>query len=472
MPSSADYSRRAGGAAGPARTPIVRRAKPPRGRLHVLHVGPTPFFSDRGCHIRIRGLMRALSERGVSGTLCTYHHGRDVDGVATARIPRVPGYTRVQAGPSGFKYLADALLGLLVLWRAWRERPDLLHGHLHEGALIAWAVSRLLFWRRLPVVFDVQGSLVGELEEHGYFGGRLARALFERVERFIDHRPDALACSSEQSLRIAAERFGVPRERLYLVADGADAAPAARTAPAAAVGIAGTAGATATAGVDGSPTTARDGGPQPRSPAPALPADRPVVAYTGALLPAKGLETLHEILVGAHRRGLRAHFLLVGYPEAETRRFVRRHGLEAICTLTGRLPYDRTLELLGRADIALEPKRADAGEGSGKLLNYMAAGLAVVAFDTPNNRTMLGDCGCYAEDASAAAMLEAIAALLEDPDRRRALGERARARARERFSWQRSAERLETIYARLLDRQQPAPSPTTGSRERAERDTP
>ena len=27
--------------------------------LRILHIGPTPFFSDRGCHIRIRGLVEA-----------------------------------------------------------------------------------------------------------------------------------------------------------------------------------------------------------------------------------------------------------------------------------------------------------------------------------------------------------------------------------------------------------------------------
>ncbi len=30
--------------------------------LRVLHVGPTPLFSDRGSHTRIRGLLRATAE--------------------------------------------------------------------------------------------------------------------------------------------------------------------------------------------------------------------------------------------------------------------------------------------------------------------------------------------------------------------------------------------------------------------------
>ena len=41
------------------------------------------------------------------------------------------------------------------------------------------------------------------------------------------------------------------------------------------------------------------------------------------------------------------------------------------------------------SDIAIDPKNSDAGEGSGKMLNYLAAGLPVIAFDTANNREFL-----------------------------------------------------------------------------------
>ena len=39
--------------------------------MRVLHIGPTPFFSDRGCHMRIRGLIRALNDAGVENRLFT-----------------------------------------------------------------------------------------------------------------------------------------------------------------------------------------------------------------------------------------------------------------------------------------------------------------------------------------------------------------------------------------------------------------
>ena len=102
----------------------------------IQMIAPTPFFADRGCHVRILGEVRALQAAGHRVTVCTYHHGREVEGIHTVRIPPVPGYRKLSAGPSHAKYLADPLLLLRCLREARRERPDVIHGHLHEGALI------------------------------------------------------------------------------------------------------------------------------------------------------------------------------------------------------------------------------------------------------------------------------------------------------------------------------------------------
>ncbi len=391
--------------------------------LSVLHVGPTPFFSDRGCHIRIAGLMRGLHEQGVGGALCTYHHGRDVPGIDTLRISTVPGYDRVEAGPTGLKYVADALLFFKVLGVTLRRRPDLLHGHLHEGALLSWAVSRLLFWRRLPVVFDVQGSLSGELDEYGYAKrGGWRSALFERVERFIDHRADVLACSSAAALQIARDRFGVAEDRLYEVPDGIDAEAIEHG--------------------DRAEARHRLG----------IPEGATVVVYSGSLIPAKGVETLHELIAACSRRALGVRFLLIGYPVQDTERFLAAQGLQDTCTLTGRLPFEQLGTHLAAADIAVDPKDAESGEASGKLLNYMAAGLPVVAWETPNSRKILGQAGCYASLGSIDSLVEAVVALSNSAQRRAQLGGRARARVAEQFTWSASVHRLLDIYRALLVR--------------------
>ena len=48
------------------------------------------------------------------------------------------------------------------------------------------------------------------------------------------------------------------------------------------------------------------------------------------------------------------------------------------------------------ADLAVDPKLDDAGEASGKIINYMGAALPIVCFEGPNNRRFLGDQGIFA----------------------------------------------------------------------------
>jgi glycosyltransferase involved in cell wall biosynthesis len=185
---------------------------------------------------------------------------------------------------------------------------------------------------------------------------------------------------------------------------------------------------------------------------PDLPQDRPVVVYSGGLLPVKGLEQLHATIAAAAERDLAVHFLLIGYPTEATERFVAEHGLQSRCTLTGRVNFGALPALLAAADIAIEPKLANAGEASGKLLNYMAAGLPVVAFDTANNREMLAEAGCYACADRPGQMVDCIAELAADAGRRARLGEAALARVSASYSWDASAALLDQLYRRCAGR--------------------
>ena len=51
----------------------------------ALHIAPTPFFADRGCHIRIRNEIEALRDSGVRVILCTYPLGADQEGIDIRR---------------------------------------------------------------------------------------------------------------------------------------------------------------------------------------------------------------------------------------------------------------------------------------------------------------------------------------------------------------------------------------------------
>ena len=104
--------------------------------MKILGIAPTPFFADRGCHMRILGEIQALQRRGHEVLLVTYHLGRDVEGVPTKRTKNVKWYDKLEAGPALGKFYLDYLLWLKTIKAIRKFKPDVIHGHLHEGALI------------------------------------------------------------------------------------------------------------------------------------------------------------------------------------------------------------------------------------------------------------------------------------------------------------------------------------------------
>lgn len=387
-------------------------------KLKILHVVPTPFFSDRGCHIRIAGLVRALQGLGLENVICTYHHGRDVDGLAIRRIRPVPGYRRTAAGPDWHKYWADWRLIGLVRRCLSRDRPDVIHAHLHEGVLVAWLARLLSGHWRIPLVFDVQGSLTGELDAFGYFRWSWVYHLFRWVEGWVTRLPCALACSSPQVRDILVNRFRVPPDRLWVVTDGAD--PALPPEPSAVPSVL--------------YHRLRPTGTEW------------VVVYSGSLLPDKGVDQLHDTIRHCGRRLPAARFLLIGYPTDATRRFLEENCLEDRCILVGQLPYEQLPDYLALADAAVDPKPPGSGEASGKILHYMWAGLPVACCDSKNNRALLGQDGFFVNHCNGEELSDELCRMQAQPSAVRAAGARGRERARRRFTWERSAGELCKIY--------------------------
>jgi glycosyltransferase involved in cell wall biosynthesis len=95
--------------------------------------------------------------------------------------------------------------------------------------------------------------------------------------------------------------------------------------------------------------------------------------------------------------------------------------------------------------VAVSPKRS-ATEANGKLLNYMAAGLPTVAYDSPVAREILGDAGVLAPMGDVAALARAIVGLLDDPAECRRRGAALRDRAVAEFGWPVLARRLLDVY--------------------------
>jgi glycosyltransferase involved in cell wall biosynthesis len=386
-------------------------------------IAPTPFFADRGCHVRILGEVRSLQAAGCEVTVCTYHHGRDIEGVRTERIPSLPGYRKLSAGPSNAKYVADPLLLIRSLGVALREPPDVIHAHLHEGALIGRFIRAAT---DAPLVFDYQGSLTDELSAHGYLErSRPAGRLFEGLEGWIDSGADVVVASSGRAA--AALQTRMQPERVRTVLDGVDTAEFKPLIGDEKIAVRGRFG---------------------------ISPDSILAVYVGVLADYQGIDLLLDSLGPVLADCPKLQVLLAGYPEEEYRSRAWDLGLADRVLFTGKVPFEDTRTLTASADIGLTPKLS-ASEGNLKVYNYLACGLPVVAFENPVNREILGDLGVYAPLGDGAGFAEALGRLSDDEARRIDLGRKGRQRAETDLSWDRAAERLIEIYRGLLDTSRP-----------------
>lgn len=388
--------------------------------MKILGIAPTPFFADRGCHMRILGEIQALQRRGHEVLLLTYHLGRDIEGVPSQRTKEVQWYQKLEAGPALGKFYLDYLLWRQTIRAIKNFQPDVIHGHLHEGAFIG-LMARRLAGSKAPVVFDVQGSLTKELDSYGWLNkAPFVRPMFRAVEKIITRWSEQSVGSNLAVSEFLQDEMGLPPGRVTTIIDGVH------------MGF-----------FEGT-------GRQDLKQALGIAEGRPVVTYTGALLSSKGVNNFFEAIPHVLAEQPEAFFLVVGYPVEESQALVEKLGVADQVLFVGRVDYFELPDYLKIADVAVDPKVDAAGEASGKIINYMGAGLPVACFDNVNNRTFLGDTGAFAPEPTPKGLAQAVLELLNDPAARAAKGAAARQRVEKEFSWEAGGRVYEEVFQRAL----------------------
>ncbi|MEJ2747888.1 MAG: glycosyltransferase, partial [Anaerolineae bacterium] len=232
---------------------------------------------------------RHLQAAGHQVAIVTYYKGSDMPGLDIRRTWPLPWRADYEVGSSRHKIAFDVYLAAKSLLEGLRFRPDVIHGHMHEGALIGGVLARLL---RVPLVFDFQGSLTAEMVDHNFLdrNGRVY-PVAHRMERFITRRlPQAILTSSYRAQQLLQNEFHVAPERIHPLPDCADTIrfdPAAFT-----------------------PEEKAQLRHRLR-----IPEDRLIVAYLGLLTDYQGIPHLLQAAQELVSAGKNVHFLIMGYPD-------------------------------------------------------------------------------------------------------------------------------------------------------------
>ena len=379
-------------------------------------IAPTPFFSDRGCHVRIYEEATALLKKGHEVKICTYHLGKDMPKIPTIRTINIAWYKKVSAGASFHKIYIDVLLFFLVMHTARRYKPDVIYAHLHEGAFLGKVVSKIF---GIPLFFDYQGSLVGEMLDHNFIKkGSLLYKIFNKLENYVNKSADVIFTSSSVAYEKLQKRLK-HKTRIVLLIDGVDV---------------------------------RQFKPYKldiKYPKISIPNKCIKVVYLGLLNKYQGIDKLLDIIRIIYNYRDDIHFIIMGYPNVEfyKKRCVHLE-IDSITHFIGRIPYLEAAKYLSYGDIAISPKLSKT-EANGKLLDYMACGLPTITFDSPVNREVLGDYGIYAKWNDATSFANCIATLADNKELRMDLSKKLRDRVIQNFTWENQIEIIEEWLNKL-----------------------
>jgi glycosyltransferase involved in cell wall biosynthesis len=201
--------------------------------------------------------------------------------------------------------------------------------------------------------------------------------------------------------------------------------------------------------------------------------DGPVVTFIGAVTDDKGIVHLVKAMQHLWRKGSETTLVIVGQPVAPTsfervyqelpdahRQRIRRMGL-----VSEQLKQD----LLAGTDVFAMPSRVDSF--GIVYLEAWAYGVPVVGCRAGGVPDVIehGQDGLLVLWGKEALLALAIDSLLSDPERRRAMGQRGRAKVEAQYTWDQIYAKLAKIYRDVVSRpnsvQSCGETPSTGSEQ-------
>ncbi|MBL8351853.1 MAG: glycosyltransferase family 4 protein [Burkholderiaceae bacterium] len=181
-----------------------------------------------------------------------------------------------------------------------------------------------------------------------------------------------------------------------------------------------------------------------------------LVGYVGVMGKQEGIDYLLQAArhIVHDLRRTDVHFGLVGGGTSldEMKRLAVELGVADYVTFTGRVPDADLLDMLNTADVCVNPDVANEMNDKStmnKIMEYMALGKPIVQFDLAEGRFSAQQASLYAAKNDTVDLALKIVELLDDPQRRKAMGEFGRHRVENELEWRFEVPKLLAAYGRL-----------------------
>jgi len=161
------------------------------------------------------------------------------------------------------------------------------------------------------------------------------------------------------------------------------------------------------------------------------------------------IEAAHYIVTVLKRTNIQ--FVLVGGGPSlqDFQRLTTEKHMDDYISFTGRAPEETLLQVLNTADICVNPDEVNPMNDKStmnKIVEYMALGKPIVQFDLTEGRFSAGEASLYAKANDAIDFANKIMELIDNPDKRAAMGAFGRARVERELAWQYEAPKLLAAY--------------------------
>ncbi len=309
----------------------------------------------------------------------------------------------------------------LAMWVFLRRGFDVIHAHNPPDLFVLIAICYRIFG--VKFVFD-HHDLSPEMYYSRFRGGgnRLVHNTLVFFERLSCRFANQIISTNESYRKVVLERSNIAPEIVTIVRNGADLNHVKLLPP----------------------------DPELRKKA------STILGFVGVMGQQDGVDyfirALNYLVNELGRTDVFAVIVGTGEAVPSLKKLTTKLGLNNRVWFTGRVSDEDMLRFLSTADICVDPDPYDPFNDRStmiKMMDYMALGKPIVAFDLTEHRASADDAALYSRHNDEQDFANNIAILIDNPELREKMGACGRQRMEDFLGWHHQEENLLEVYAKL-----------------------